>query len=806
MPYPAFRLAPLTLAVMLALSTHVGGNLAYAQTAAPTIRIELPAQSLGTALNELARQANLQLMVAPDLVAGKSAPAVSGRLTVRQALDRLLEGNGLAADVNGSEVIVRRAESISAQTTLPVVTVTAATSSLTTEGSNSYGARGASIGKSEQRLKDVPQSVSVMTRQRMDDQNLLSINDVMENTTGVTLSEVADGGRNFYSRGFSIKNIQYDGVPLSRGFYAVGNSFSASTAYLDRVEVVRGATGILEGAGEPGGSVNLVRKRGLHERSLTVEARAGSWNRYGALLDVGGPLNEDKSLRGRAVIDYDSADSYIDVVKSRNQNAYVALDYDLAPDTTIGLGVAYSQIRSTPFFGGLPRYQDGRSLNLPRSTFLGADWNSWNKDDTQVFADLEHRFNNQWKLKIAATYANEKSTTNILDATGAVDPSTGLGPERTAWRYDKNANHAGIDANLNGKFDAAGMAHELTIGASWSRLTSRDVIAYAFNHGAPQQLDVFNPDHGISMPDSYPDSNRLSRYDPHVQKGIYGQVRSEVTDRLTVLLGGRFSWFESNFTTQATTWSSVSKAEQKAEFTPFAGAVYALNPQWSAYASYAEIFDPQTAVTFNGQVLDPVIGSNYEAGIKGELADGALNASFAVYRINQTNRAVSDYANGQVCNGNYCSRAAGKVRSQGFEAELSGELLSGWQMAAGYTYNSNRYINDPQMQGKVFSEETPRHMLRLWSNYQLPGDFNRWNVGGGVNYQGKLYNSISQVHRPGYSVWNMRIGYKLTKNWMAALNINNLFDKKYYEYPGYLENRNNYGAPRNALLTLRGRF
>jgi iron complex outermembrane receptor protein/outer membrane receptor for ferric coprogen and ferric-rhodotorulic acid len=127
-------------------------------------------------------------------------------------------------------------------------------------------------------------------------------------------------------------------------------------------------------------------------------------------------------------------------------------------------------------------------------------------------------------------------------------------------------------------------------------------------------------------------------------------------------------------------------------------------------------------------------------------------------------------------------------------------------VAAGYTFNSNKYLRDTDREGEIFNEETPRHLLRLWSEYRLPGQLNRLSVGAGMNWQSALTNSISNVRRPSYSVWNARIAYQLTPHWTAALNVNNLFDKVYYEYPGYVENRNNYGAPRSALLTLRGRF
>ena len=796
-----FLLLPVMAALLAAMPSVPAQAASVPSSEAVARSYHIAAGPLDSALADFARQAGVSLIYSAAQLQGSRSGGLKGSYTVEDGLRTLLSGTGYRG-IQASSGIRIEAEPDPKISTLAPVRVNRSLDAQT-EGLPSYTANAATIGKTAQALKDIPQSVSVVTRKRLDDQNLSSVSDVLENTTGVTISEVADGGRNYYSRGFKISNVQYDGVPLSRSFYAVGNSFTGSTAYLDRVEVFRGAQGLFEGAGQPGGSVNMVRKRPTAHTQILAELRAGSWKHGGAMLDVGGALNESGTMRARAVLDYDDKGSFIDKVKERNANMYVALDMDVTPDTTIGAGVLVSRLRSTPFFGGLPRYSDGSSLNLDRSTFLGADWNQWDKDETQVFADLTHQFNDNWRFKVAAAYVKEESITSALDATGAVDIHTLQGPMRNAWNYDKTSEHIGLDANVNGRFTVWGMSQDLVLGASISRLSSSDRIEYNMNY---RPLDVFNPDPHVPKPNEFPDSKRLSRYDPHVQKGIYAQLRSRLTDDLTLITGGRFSWFESRYTTQATSWSDASVNKATAEFTPFLGMVYELTPQWSVYASYADIFEPQTAATRDGSVLKPIVGANYEAGIKGELLDGRLNASLAFYRIDQTNRAVQDYESGPVCNGGYCSRAAGKVRSQGFEAELSGQVAPGLQLAAGYTFNNNKFLRDPSQEGEVFSTETPRHLLRIWGDYRLPDQLKDLSVGLGVNWQSGLDNPISNVHRPSYSTWNARVAYDVTPNWTAALNVNNLFDKVYYEYPGYIENRNNYGAPRSFLFTLRGRF
>ncbi|KAG0949450.1 hypothetical protein G6F31_013921 [Rhizopus arrhizus] len=241
---------------------------------------------------------------------------------------------------------------------------------------------------------------------------------------------------------------------------------------------------------------------------------------------------------------------------------------------------------------------------------------------------------------------SESEVRRVRQRMGMVFQSFELFPHKSA-----------LDNVAMGPITVLGMAQDLTVGVSMSRLTSKDRIEYASNY---LPLDVFHPNPHVPKPDSFPDSQRTSRYEPHVQKGIYAQLRSSLTEDLTLVSGGRFSWFESRYTTQAATWDDVSTAKASAEFTPMVGLVYALTPQWSAYASYADIFEPQTATTLDGSILKPIVGANYEVGVKGELMDGKLNTSFALYRIDQKNRAVQDYEAGPVCNGGYCSRAAGK--------------------------------------------------------------------------------------------------------------------------------------------------
>lgn len=685
----------------------------------------------------------------------------------------------------------------------------------TTEGSGSYAARAVTIGKGTHTLKEIPQSVTVMTRKQMDDQGLTDLKDAANQTTGLVGVQGVGKGMILTSRGFQIDDWQYDGVPIPRNTYALGNWATQDLIFFDRMEVLRGASGLLQGTGSPGGAINLVRKRGQYAPTVTFTGKAGSWDHYGLQLDAGGPLNQTGTVRGRFVADEDQSQSFTDYEWSKTHSLYGALDFDLREDTTLGLAVSHSDGESRPMIRGLPRYADGSPVNVSRSTYTGARWNHSDIDVTTVYADLEHRFNEDWAFKVGAVRMTEdnQAKNQRLQTSGDGLNADGSGVQYADFVSDFDATKIGLDMNLVGRFEALSMQQEVMLGGNYSKFTSDDRFARTFNNSSDTLFGIDHDRPEISYDGllNTPGGRATpSKYDIR-QKGLYGSWRVKPIEPLTLVLGSRVSWYDYSYTsaTQAA-FSNVaieeapSTTNETGEFTPYAGIVYDLNREWAVYASYTDVFEPQTARTTSGSVLKPVIGSNYEIGLKGELMDGRVNTSLAVFRYDQENRAVNDVASGFACDGWYCSTASGKVRSQGIEAEISGEVLSGLQLFAGYTYNTTKYLEDPVDEGRVFSQWTPKHMLRVWSDYQFSGDWSRVSTGLGFTTQSHTLGYERTYEIPGYTVWNARLGYQLTPEIDLALNANNLFDKNYYT-AGYNQlNGNNYfGDPRNVMFSVK---
>ena len=784
---------------------------------AQSANFDIPAQPLATALNQFARQAGLQLVFTPALAQDRQSPRIAGTQDVRQALDALLRGSGLHGQVEGGTLTVQSAATL--QGTLAEVRVEASrVDDGRTEGSGAYTATSARAATGlALSSRETPQSISVITRQRMDDQNLHTLDEALESTTGITTFQSPSGGKYYYSRGFQFSTFQYDGVPLERSSYAVGSGFTSDTSYYDRVEVLRGPAGLLQGAGSPGGTLNLVRKRPQAEKTLSVSTSVGSWNNYRASVDAGGPLNEDGSLRGRASFTREDRHYFYDTANSKKNVLYGVLEYDLAPATTLSAGASWEDLDALPYWGGLPRNTDGSAVDVRRSTFTGANWNRWKNRQGTVFADLTHRVDERWTLKVAAMVLKESNDMLYSFGRGAVNPATGAGMMSRAYLYDFESTNKGIDVHLDGKFAAAGRQHDVVIGANASRLTTDDLAAGLLNLGGMNIYDPVSPRQPTTaelMNTSYTAySQRTVK-----QTGVYGVTRLKLADPLTLVLGTRVSNYRYEFDSRRhlSGLQSNTRMEAKNEVTPYGGVIYELNGQWSAYASYADVFEPQSALNVSGGLLKPIKGSNYEVGLKGEHFGGKLNTALALFRIDQVHRAQVDYQSDMSCDGWYCSVASGKVRSQGIDAEISGEVARGLQIFAGYTYTDNTYRSnpeDPTQVGQTFNSYTPRHLLRVAADYRLPAEFNAWSVGGGVSIQSENHHTnyggtggVARISQPGYALWNARIGYRIDKRWTVALNINNLLDKRYYNTIGWLYADSHFGEPRNAVLTLRGTF
>ncbi|MBA8838935.1 TonB-dependent receptor [Ochrobactrum sp. RH2CCR150] len=792
-------------------------NAAYAQADVEKLHdFKIPAKPVRQALNDIGRISGVAIVFNETASASKTASAVQGSMSTAQAIDSALSGTGLVWHFTNSNTVTIADASVSSSgivtapggaTVLNTITVQGA--GATTEGSGSYTADAVTITKGEQDIRHIPQSVSVVTRKQMDDRNVITVDDALEEAPGIALYDSPMGARYVFSRGFMVDTYQYDGVNRSL-YYPQANSFSEDMAAYDRVEVLRGATGLLQGAGNPGAAVNMVRKRPLDQKKLTITQQISSDQNYNTEIDATGPLNTSGSLRGRIVGSFNDREYFTDLAHSRNLFLYGIMEADLSENTTIGFGGSYKRKTSTPCFHGLPMYSDGSDIGLARDTCLGQSWNRWDTDQISLFADVSHEFNDRWKWKTSVSYWNEKHDVKYEFSEGAIDPVTLSGSTMYAGLFDMETLNVALDSYVDGKYDLFGRTHSVTFGASINNLISDNDYSLA-RLGISQ--NVFDPVRIPEIADTWLEENRFrgAKYRAKLrQEGIYGLTRVSVADPLTVIFGGRVSWYKMTSRYRDTGEDFVSPYSENGVFTPYGGIVYDLSKDWSIYASYTSIFKPQDEVTADGDPLKPIEGANYEMGIKGSLLDGALNTSFALFRIDNKNRAEFDADNYPCATGMWgeCYVASGKVRSQGFEVEANGELFPNFQLAASYTYAHTEYLEGENDISQSFATYNPEHIVKIWGDYQFTEKLEGLSVGTGVRYQTESSRKTRDVtvSQPAYAVWSARIGYKINDHFSAALNVDNIFDKKYYQTvsaPGW---GNFYGEPRSYTLSLKATF
>ncbi|WP_437615688.1 ferric-rhodotorulic acid/ferric-coprogen receptor FhuE [Erwinia sp. V71] len=639
--------------------------------------------------------------------------------------------------------------------------------------------------------RDVPQSVSVITQQRMKDQDLQSVGEVLENTTGVS-ANIYDSERSaYYARGFYINNYTYDDIPSSVSDTWNFGDASEDAAIYDRIEVVRGATGLMTGAGNPGASVNMVRK---HADSKTftgnLYASYGSWNKQRYVADLSAPLNDDGSVRGRVVAGYQDQDSWLDRYHKSKKFLYGVVDADLTDNTTLSLGYDYQESSTgNPTWGGFRTwYSNGVRTHYDRSTNTAADWTYYNINSRKVFANLTHDFANGWNVRLNATHGEQTFNDKLLYLQDNPDIVTGEGV--TGWGSKDRGTRKmeSVDTYASGPFDLLGRQHELMIGASYSRqhnaTFSADGAMDASQMGSFNNWngDVAEPEWG----DWYTNGDDVVR-----QKSAYSAARFSLADPLSLIVGARY-----------TQWSTVGTSGDMAKnnTSPYGGLVYDINDTLSAYASYTAIFQPQTYRDAQGRYLSPAQGKNYETGLKSDWLNGRLTATLAVFRIEQDNVAQEDGSNTVNGSSEQAYYAAQGTVSKGAELELNGAVTDNLQV----TFGVARYVARDNTGGRLNSN-MPQTTLKLFTRYQLPM-LPELTIGGGANWQNRTFQDATnangdteRVYQSSYPLVDLFARYQVTKQLAVQANVSNLFDRTYYSW---LADDAVYGEPRNVSVSV----
>ena len=650
-------------------------------------------------------------------------------------------------------------------------------------------------------VQETPQSVAIITDQRIEDQTLDSLTDVVNGAAGIS-SKAYDSSRNgFSSRGFDIDNYQLDGTPITWASGASAGETQTDTALYERVEVVRGATGLLTGAGNPSASINLVRKH-ADSREFTgwTSFAASRWNNYRAQVDVSAPLSAGGALRARTVWVYEDGDSFVDFAANKKIVAYAVVDGDLSDATSISLGASYQDNEPTASqWGGLPIFfSDGSRTNWRRSQTVGARWTYWATATQSYFANLNHEFGARWQARLDVNRVESSSDMRLLYLFGSPDPASGLGMGAFPRGYDNKRQQNSFGIRVNGRFDLWGREHELVLGGLH---TEQDFIYYAYNPLSVPAVGDF-----YAWDGSYPQprwSNRAPFQDETTeQTGWYAASRLSVTDALKVILGARLADWERSGPTLAEAYGDDNVV------VPYVGAWFDIDPRHTFYASYTEIFNPQNRRDRNARYLDPLIGKNYEIGLKSRFYNGLLHTSVTLFKTEQDNFAANDPSFVPTATQAAAFMATQGVESEGFELEVVGELLPGWEISANYT-RFEASAEDSDGRANTVNTRYPSQLLRLFTKY----DWNRLSLGGGISWEGENYTEVTnpasglteRASQGAYALLSLMARYRFSDALSAQLNIDNALDETYYSQIGFFTQLA-YGEPRNLRLTLKYAF
>ncbi len=703
---------------------------------------------------------------------------------------------------------------------------------------------GQAVGKTVTPLKDVPNTVTVIDRAQIEAQNLFTLEDALTATNGITVNGVGSEDPSFLSRGFVIDNYLIDGVPTRSVNFpsAVPDLF-----FYDRLEVLRGPAGLFSGTGNPAGSVNLVRKRPLDVARMQASAGYGTYDNIRLELDVSTPIGERAGIRAGVMAQ--DQDQFFDTAHRNRLDAFVVGKVDIGTRTTITAGVNYDRFRPA-IQSGLPGYaggadgSDGRLLDVRRSTYLGADWNRFDARTWSGFVELAHRISDRWTLRATGLYT-DVDRVDVYSYIGAqpVTPANRGVTNHIAYRGDSKQQTRSFDFNGIGTFPAFGRDHTLILGADYQASSGTSYFTRLSNYA---RIDVFNPVSPAEPPldpygplPFYPvqgsgaDCSRATVvtatcvrqvYGASVtdieQYGIYGQMRLSPVAGLTLVGGGRMTWYDTDSRTLLPIPGASSGYTIENRFTPYAGIIWDVTRDLNLYASYADSFTPQAQPVgrqlAGGGRIQPLIGEQYEAGSKLSLMGDRLLLSAAAYQITQTNRLFNDPVDPAIY------YLTGKVRARGIEAEVSGEIVPGWRVNGGYSYTRTKLLEDinPALEGRSLVPVIPKHMAKLFTNYAPSGGaLAGASLGGGVTFFGETFGgtpssvaangvrTVSTVVRQGsYAVVDLRAGYKLTEQLGVSVNVANVFDKTYYARIFSTARGNYYGTPRTVFATVRYSF
>jgi iron complex outermembrane recepter protein len=646
-------------------------------------------------------------------------------------------------------------------------------------------------GRIDSPLRDVPQSIQVIPQQVIEDQQATGLRDVLENSASVGfITDAANRGFVAAIRGFEGAPILRDGI---RSFATDGpSSVDLEVTNLERVEVLKGPATVVSGSAEPGGLINLVTKKPLAEPYYNLEFQLGNRNFYSPSIDLSGPLTKDGSLLYRFNALYRTEESFIGLEDSFDR-FFIApvVTWKIGDRTDLTLRLEYIDEGNPVSFGSVVFNPEDNSTI---EQLVGNPDMRIEEDYLNIGYSFEHRLSEAWRLRNEFSYVASSFDYNVLTSVSSFDPSTG-DLTRNFLTQNEDAKTFALYTNINGKFKTGSVKHNLLFGVDLSRNTSK--FGFRFDLTSESVINIFDPEPDY-FAEPVPDEEDIpvfSDADSTTDRlGIFLRDQIYLADNLIVAAGVRFDTVASDTKDLLT---NLETSQSDDAVSPSIGIVYQPSSPISLYTGYSESFAPNDAADFNGQPLKPESGAGFDVGIKVEAIENRLSANLGYFNITKQNVAVADPDFPEA------SIATGEQQSKGFDFDLSGKIMPGWDIITSYAFIDAEVTEDtdPEFVGSKLVN-IPENSASLWTTYRIQsGSLKGLGFGGGFNFVGERKGELPNSYTAdSYFVTNAALFYD-RDNWKIQLNFDNLFDTDFVESVS-VPNENDLGEP----FTVRASF
>jgi len=753
-----------------------------AETAQVSQHYSIPAGQLDDVLSQFARQAGITLSSTPQLTNGLQSSGLNGQYATEQALRQLLNGSGLRAVSQGGHSYVLQAQPLDAALSLPDTDVRGFSLGNALGSTEGYNATHSQVAtKTSMPLVETSQSVSVVTRQQIDDQGSQTVAQAMRYTPGVLTNPYGATHRYDYvaMRGFndgSVDNIYVDGLK-SMGDNGTYSTMQVDPYFLERIDILKGPSSVLYGRSSPGGLVALTTKKPLFSAYHQVQATVGTQGQRGMGFDFSGPVDEDQRIAYRLTGLADASDTQFDHNKEERYAIAPAISVDFSEDTSLTLQAYLQHDPNGGYHGGNPA--DGmlhprNGLRLSDHFFEGETGiDSYERTQQSFSYQFEHRFNDIFTARQNFRYQDSDVSMDQVYSAGWADAESNI-LNRAYTGGDERLHSYIIDNMLQAEFFTGAAKHTLLMGTDYQRRKA-DV---EWRYGTVNPLDAGNPQYGNGNLQLLGEN----RYQRRLQQtGVYLQDLVEL-DQWRFSLGLRQDWVK---VSEQNRDSDTKMNDQRSKFTTRAGVLYLFENGIAPYVSYSESFNPNTVSDQDGRPLAPTEGTQWEAGIKYQPSGSDNLFTASVFSIEQENLA-SKQPNEDFY------RAVGQVRSQGLELEAHVQLSDSLKLLGGYTFTDIEYSKSmPSLvSGNLNNNgnsptQAPKQMLSLWADYNFhQGALDGLRLGGGVRYVGYSWvDAENSMKVPSYTLFDASVGYDLGKVGLTGvdvrLNANNLTNESY---------------------------